>query len=189
MSKRSCVGAETNRGTGRIRRLVLVLFLLLAAWWAASHREARTGDRLSSFVERVTDGDTIVVRVNGVRQRVRLLGLDTPETVKANTPVQFYGPEASAFTKRELAGRQVWLEYDAEVLDRYRRQLAYVWTTRPPDVVDEAAVRRDMFNARLLLGGYARIMNIKPNTRYAELFAKFEAEARRAKRGLWARER
>ena len=101
--------------------------------------------------------------------------------------MQYYGKAASDFTKRELTGRRVWLEYDAEPTDRYGRHLAYVWLTSPPESADEASVRQGMFNARLLTGGYARVLSIKPNTRYGELFARLEREARRAGIGLWGR--
>ena len=75
------------------------------------------------IVERVVDGDTIIVRGVG---RVRLIGVDTPETVAPGRPVEFFGREASAFAKRLLEGRRVRLEYDRERTDRYGRTLAYV---------------------------------------------------------------
>ena len=78
----------------------------------------------AQLVERVVDGDTIVVRGVG---RVRLIGVDTPETVDPRRPVEFFGREASAFTKRLLEGQRVRLEYDRERADRYGRTLAYVY--------------------------------------------------------------
>ena len=138
---------------------------------------------MEGVVSRVVDGDTLVVNVDGQARRVRLLGVDTPETVHPNKDVQFYGPEASAFTKRELAGRRVWLEYDAAPLDHYQRHLAYIWL-EPPSRGEEA-IRRGMFNARLLLEGYAKVLTIQPNSRYAGLFVRLEGEARAANRGLW----
>ncbi len=112
-----------------------------------------------------------------------MLGVDTPETVHPKKEVQSYGPEASAFTKKELGGRKVWLEYDVAPLDRYQRHLAYIWTEKPSG--GEDAVRSGMFNARLLLGGYAKVMTIQPNSRYAGLFVRFQEEARKTGRGLW----
>ena len=136
-------------------------------------------------VTRVVDGDTAVINVNGEDRRVRLLGVDTPETVHPNKPVQFYGKEASEFTKRELTNKRVWLEYDKSPQDRYSRHLAYVWTAKPKAVNDET-MRRDMFNARLLLGGYAKVMMIKPNTRYVKEFTQFEGEAKGSRLGVWS---
>ena len=136
-------------------------------------------------VARVVDGDTAVITVDGTERRVRFLGVDTPETVHPNKPAQFYGKEASSFTKQTLTGRRVWLEYDKSPQDRYSRHLAYIWTAKPTGINDET-IRRDMFNARLLLGGYAKVMIIKPNNRYAKQFVSYEEEAKNSQRGLWA---
>lgn len=141
-------------------------------------------DFVSGVVVRAVDGDTAVIKVDGQERRVRLLGVDTPETVHPNKPVQFYGKEASRFTKDSLNGRRVWLEYDANPQDRYQRHLAYVWLENPK-TINEASIRESMFNARLLLGGYAKVMIIKPNKRYEAEFRKFENEAKNAKRGIW----
>ena len=141
------------------------------------------GDMLQGTVSRVVDGDTIVVTVAGEDRRVRLIGVDTPETVHPNKPVQQYGREASAFTKKSLQNKTVWLEYDVAPLDKYERHLAYVWLAKPG--AGEEAIRRDMFNARLLLGGYGKVMTIQPNSKYADIFVKFQQEARTEKRGLW----
>ena len=140
----------------------------------------------TGIVTRVVDGDTAVIKVDGNDIRVRMLGVDTPETVHPNKPVQFYGKEASTFTKDYLNGKQVWLEYDASPTDRYNRHLAYVWTSKPKNI-NESTIRNDMFNARLLLGGYAKVMIIKPNKRYEDLFKKFEAEAKSSRKGLWSK--
>lgn len=136
-------------------------------------------------VTRVVDGDTAEITVDGAKRRVRFLGVDTPETVHPNKPVQFFGPEASAFTKESLTGKHVWLEYDKNPQDRYSRHLAYIWTAKPKSINTDT-IRRDMFNAKMLLGGYAKVMIIKPNNRYAQQFKEFEAEARKSRRGLWA---
>jgi micrococcal nuclease len=146
---------------------------------------APEGDFLKGRVTRVVDGDTINVTVNGENRSVRLIGVDTPETVHPKRPVQFYGKEASDFTKKSLAGKTVWLEYDVAPLDRYNRHLAYVWLTKPEK--GERAVRESMFNAQLLLQGYGKVMTIQPNSRYADLFARFQQEARNGKRGLWGK--
>ena len=81
-----------------------------------------------SIVDRVVDGDTFVAKKsNGEQIKVRLIGVDTPETVKPNTPVQPYGKEASNYSKQHLNNKDVYLEYDKEKEDRYGRTLAYVW--------------------------------------------------------------
>lgn len=141
-------------------------------------------DIVSGIVTRVVDGDTAVIKVDGQERRVRLLGVDTPETVHPNKPVQFFGNEASSFTKKSLNGRQVWLEYDENPQDRYKRHLVYLWLSKP-SVINENTIREYMFNARLLLGGYAKVMIIKPNKRYEALFKKFQDEARQSRLGVW----
>lgn len=139
----------------------------------------RSGDRgpttYDARVVRVVDGDTISVALRGGRREtVRILGVDTPETVKRGTPVQCYGPEASAFTKSRLTGRAVRLELDAEVRDRYGRLLAYV-------IVDG---RR--FDDELLRLGYARLLIIPPNDAHGRALLAAENDARVRRRGLWA---
>lgn len=135
-------------------------------------------------VQRVVDGDTIVVDFStGERERVRLIGVNTPETVHPKKPVEYYGKEASNFTKRELTGKRVWLQMDVQVRDRYQRALGYVWLETPEE--GESTIRRGMFNARLLLEGYGQVMTIQPNVRYADMLVKFQREAREQSKGLW----
>lgn len=142
-------------------------------------------DLTPAAVTRITDGDTIRVRVpDGSEIKVRLIGVDTPEVYRTPEP---FGAEASAFTKAHLpVGSRVWLEFDTERFDRYGRTLAYVWTASPDDRSD-AQVREKMFNAQLALDGYASQMTIPPNVAYAENFSAYVREAREAQRGLWAR--
>ena len=147
-------------------------------------------------VLRVVDGDTAIISFEFddgskyLKERVRFLGVDTPETVHPNKPVQFYGKEASDFTKSQLTDKTVWLETDVGVRDKYNRMLAYVWLKEPSkkDLEDEAAIRKYMFNARLLLDGYAQLMTIQPNSKYSNLFVHFQREAREANKGLWGKE-
>ena len=147
-------------------------------------------------VERVVDGDTAIVSFifddgsKYLKERVRFLGVDTPETVHPNKPVQYYGKEASDFTKAQLTDKIVWLQTDVSAKDRYDRMLAYVWLKEPTekDLDDEAAIREYMYNAKLLLEGYAQLMTIQPNSRYANLFVHFQREARQDSKGLWGKE-
>jgi micrococcal nuclease len=78
-------------------------------------------------VQRVVDGDTFIALAGARRFRVRLIGLDTPETVKPGTPIQCFGPEASTYAKGSLTGKLVRLVYDVDRYDRYGRTLAYVY--------------------------------------------------------------
>ncbi len=158
--------------------------------------EIRRNTVYKAKIERVVDGDTAIVSFifddgsKYLKERVRFLGVDTPETVHPTKGVQYYGPEASNFTKSQLTGKVVWLQTDVGAKDRYDRMLAYVWTEEPSkaDLEDEDAIRAKMFNAKLLLDGYAQLMTIQPNSRYANLFVHFQREAREAKRGLWGKD-
>ncbi len=158
--------------------------------------EIRRNTVYRAKVERVVDGDTIIVSFifddgsKYLKERVRMLGVDTPETVHPTKPVQYYGKEASNFTKEHLTDKTIWLQTDVGVKDRYDRMLAYVWLKEPSkkDLDDEAAIRKNMFNAQLLLGGYAQLMTVQPNSRYSNIFVHFQREARQEKRGLWGKD-
>ena len=130
---------------------------------------------VSARVERVVDGDTFIAELAGRSERIRIIGVDTPETVDPNRPVQPYGKEASSFAKRMLSGRTVRLVGDVEPRDRYGRLLAYVWL---PDGT--------FWNALLAAEGYAQLITIPPDVTYASLFRRLVDEARSAHRGLWA---
>ncbi|MGI8631145.1 MAG: thermonuclease family protein [Solirubrobacterales bacterium] len=132
------------------------------------------GPEATAQVERVVDGDTIVVRLDGRRERVRYIGVDTPETKAPGTPVQCFGPQASKANADLVEGREVRLTFDAERRDRYERLLAYV------DVGDR------FVNGELVRGGYARTLTIRPNDARAPELARLERRARGDRRGLWA---
>ncbi|MGB9867721.1 MAG: thermonuclease family protein [Bacillota bacterium] len=133
-------------------------------------------------VTRVVDGDTFYAELpDGSEEKVRLTGVDAPES---SGDVDTYGKEASAYTARRLTGATVYLEKDVQDRDKYGRLLAYVWLAKPADAF-ESEVRAKMFNAELLLEGYAQVMTVPPNVKYADLFVRFQREARNAGKGLW----
>ena len=163
---------------------------------ALQYLEIRRNTVYKAKVERVIDGDTMIISFifddgsKYQKERVRFLGVDTPETVHPTKPVQYYGKEASNFTKKTLDGETVWLQTDVGVKDRYDRMLAYVWLKEPTEreLDDEDAIRKYMFNARLLLDGYAQLMTIQPNSRYSNIFVHLQREARQEKKGLWGKD-
>jgi micrococcal nuclease len=161
------------------RSLPWILLVVLAAVYgygrAGSGSDSGAGTARTGQVVKVVDGDTIRVRLGAGTERVRLIGIDTPETVKPDTPVQCYGRAASAEAHRLLDGRSVRLVGDAEARDRYGRLLAYVY--RRPDGL--------FVNAELARRGFARQLTIPPNVRYADRFGALVAQARGAGRGLW----
>lgn len=106
-------------------------------------------------------------------ERVRLIGIDTPESVKPGTPVECFAREASAFLERLIEGRRVRLEHDIEERDRYGRLLAYVH-------------RGETFvNAELVRQGYATVATFPPNVRHVDELVRLQREARADERGLW----
>ncbi len=135
-------------------------------------------------VSRNTDGDTLRVTMpDGTEEKVRFIGVNTPESTIQHEP---FGKEASAYTKSRLpVGTRVWLETDVQLRDRYGRILAYIWLS-PPGGTGDAEVRAAMFNAELLLKGYADLMTIPPDVKYVDIFRPMAAEARNANLGLWA---
>jgi len=156
------------------RSRVVVVAILAAAslggWWLGR----ATHDATPALVVDTVDGDTIHVRVDGRIETVRLLGIDTPETHHPTKPVQCFGPEAEAYTRARLRGREVTLEDDVERTDLYGRRLAYV------------SVDGHRFNDELLARGYARLLVIPPNGAHARRMLAQELAARRARRGLWS---
>ena len=166
-------GSFTRPSLGRRGLIVLVVLAAasLAGWRLGTARSG--GDSPTVRVVAVVDGDTVDVAWGERRERVRLLGVDTPETVDPDRPVGCYGPEAAAFTHQRLQGRAVRLQFDRERRDRFGRLLAYV------------NVDGRRFNDELLAGGYARLLVIPPNGRHARVMLDQELEARSAGRGLW----
>ena len=120
---------------------------------------------------RVVDGDTLLLDGD---ERVRLIGVDTPESVDPRRPVEEFGKEAAAFTRRLAEGRRVRLEFDQEPRDRYGRTLAYVY-------LEDGT----FLNAEIIRQGYGHAYTRFP-FRYTEEFRSYEREAREQRRGLWA---
>ena len=135
--------------------------------------EASASAEVEVTVTRVTDGDTVRVSPEiGGEDRVRLIGVDTPETTPGRRPDP-YGEEAARFTRERLEGRDVSLQFDAERGDDYGRLLAYAYLSDG-----------SMFNETLLREGYAQVATFPPNTRYLERFEDAQEEAREARRGI-----
>lgn len=128
-----------------------------------------------AIVTDVVDGDTIEVDRGDRIVDVRLIGVDTPETVHPTEPVECFGPRASAFTSDYLEGEAVRLEFDIERRDQYGRTLAYVW------------IGGKLFNRLLVARGFATVSTYPPNTEHLGAFEAAESTARAHDRGLWGR--
>ena len=135
------------------------------------------GARVPAQVVRVVDGDTLIVAVDGQQARLRLIGMDTPETVHPSKPVQCFGAEATVKMQQlvdSVAGR-VWLEKDISETDRYGRLLRYVWLG--PD--------GPLLNEVLVIEGYAQVSTFPPDVKYKDRFLTAQRQARSEGRGLW----
>jgi micrococcal nuclease len=176
-------------GIGAIALLVIGLVLLARGCdeEGGPGDPAPAGQAVSGKVLRVIDGDTIEVSIDGVEEDVRYIGVDTPETVKPGEPVQCYGPQASAANHRLVEGQTVRLVFDRERRDAYGRLLAYVYAQARGEAgkAQVDAERSRFVNATLIRDGYARTLEIEPNTRHASQLRRLEARAGRAGRGLW----
>jgi micrococcal nuclease len=129
---------------------------------------------IPAYVLRVVDGDTFEAIINGKEETVRLILVDTPETVHPSKPTEPFGPEASQFAKETLEGQDVRLELDVSERDQYGRVLAYVW------------IGDKMINEMLLEKGLARVAVFPPDVKYVDRFREIEKEAQRKGIGIWS---
>lgn len=161
------------------RRLLVLAALALPPALVAL---AADGKKPAEYkVVRVVDGDTIVIDLDGTPTKVRLIGLDTPETVDPRKPVQAFGKEASAFTKKLLEGKSVSLEYDQQKTDKYKRTLAYVYL--------EVNGKRVCVNRHIIAEGYGFAYTKYPfDQKRMDDHRAAEREARENKRGMWSDE-
>jgi micrococcal nuclease len=161
-----------------MRRIALCIAVLATACGNPSKAApAATPDYSpNATMDYVIDGDTIDVVIDGAKQRVRLIGVDTPETKKPNTPVQCFGPEATTFTKSLLAvDTPVHLVRDVVARDDYGRMLAYVYLSDG-----------SFINMQIIRSGYARPLTIPPNDTHATEFVAAAQSAQAEHIGLWA---
>ena len=154
---------------------MLRALLLLVALLGAPPTLVHASSLAEALVVRVVDGDTIHVRVDGHLEKVRYIGVNTPEVHHPSKGEEPGGREAHAVNRRLVEGKRVRLELDVQSRDRYGRLLAYVW------------IGDTMINAELLRLGYAQVMTVPPNVRHQALFLKLQRDARQSNRGLWTR--
>jgi micrococcal nuclease len=163
-------------------RFVIALALSATACTAHASGSAPTSPVVTlvesnATVSRVVDGDTVVVDIGGTSETLRLIGIDTPETVKPNAPVECFGPEASAHTKHLLPkGTLVRLERDVEARDDYGRLLVYVYLASDGTFV----------NLQLVQQGFATLLTFPPNLAHTDDFVAAARTAQQADLGLWA---
>jgi micrococcal nuclease len=175
---------RTLPSLGSLLLLALLLYVLISGGDSEApgdpapgqgHAGEPAGEAVVAPVTRVVDGDTIEVELGGEVEDVRYIGVDTPESVAPDQPVECFGHAASRFNASLVAGERVRLVFDAEQHDVYGRLLAYVHVAGGGPFVNAELVRR----------GYARTLTIEPNDRFADLFDRLEQAAANAGRGLW----
>ncbi|OEF98899.1 hypothetical protein BHF71_02940 [Vulcanibacillus modesticaldus] len=162
-----------------MRRLLgIILMIVLVATFIFFYSEAtyEKENLLEAKVIRVVDGDTFIAEIEGNKEKIRLLLIDTPETVHPKKPVQPFGPEASAFAKEKLENKIVRLELDVQERDKYGRILAYVYLNDGK-----------MLNELLLAKGLARVVVYPPNVKYVEKFREIQKRAQEEKVGIWSK--
>ena len=175
------MGPAAVPGRPSLRRALAVALAGLAAVALVAAGPAAPLPRgaLSGVVVRLVDGDTIHVRVDGHVEKVRYIGINTPEIHHPRRGEEPGGRQALEVNRRLVEGQPVRLELDVQPRDRYGRLLAYVWLRpRPGSEV--------MVNAELVRLGYAQVMTVPPNVRHADLFRALQRQAREERRGLWS---
>jgi len=154
-----------------------ILFIIIALFNATYLNPADKKDKyVYYYVKKVVDGDTFWIDDGSQKGlKIRLIGVDAPESKNSRTKeMAYFGREASDYLTSLIAERKVRLEYDVGQFDKYGRTLAYVY------LEDGTFV-----NATLVKNGYATVMTVPPNVKYADTFLKLERKARNQKSGLW----
>jgi len=149
-----------------------LLILALYIWFEyGTPEEINIEGREKAALVRVVDGDTIIVNYQNEQARVRLIGINSPESVHEDESKNTQeGRDASAFLKQYLAEVEyVWLEFDVEARDQYERYLAYVWTS-----ADGTDIGEDMLNGIIVKNGYAEARSYEPNVKYQKELEKVE---------------
>lgn len=159
--------------------IYILFFLLLPTATLCISPSARSAGPKYFTVTKIVDGDTFWVDDGSEKGlKIRFIGVDAPETRRTrNKEIGYYAQESKAFLTQLIFGKKVRLEFDVDLLDRYQRTLAYVY------LEDNTFV-----NAELVKQGYAMVMTIPPNVKFAELFVQLQQEARENNRGLWSKQ-
>jgi len=161
-----------------MKRRLLIILIIIISFLDLSYISSREKSILPKYLEvkSVVDGDTFWAD-NGSEKgiKIRLIGIDAPETRNTGRKaIGYFGQQSKEYLTRLLENKKVRLEYDVDRTDQYNRTLAYVFLTDGTFV-----------NAELVRQGYAMVMTIPPNVKYADRFVKLERKARKNNKGLW----
>lgn len=135
-------------------------------------------------VDIVIDGDTAMLKFENVykHRKTRFIGVNCPEDTTRHDP---FGKEATEYTKKHLLKKYVYVERDSQNKDQYGRELYYIWLEKPNGINEEELTAK-LFNAQLLKNGYARFFDSNHNHKYRDYLIKFESEAKKKGKGMWA---
>lgn len=185
MNPREMRGKYVSSRKKRIYSIILIVLVLLISMVGICQQAGKNKTNLyEAVVLRVVDGDTIIVALNNREERIRMIGVDAPESVSLNEEENtVWGQAASEYTKSVLEpGSNIWMTFDIEERDQYGRMLAYIWLDSDTENLNH------LFQKQLIEEGYALAIRYEPNTKYAaELYAAMEG-AISARKGLWAEE-
>lgn len=174
-----------NKFKKQLSIFLLSIFTIVAL--ASNYTTVSATSKLPTFekavVTRHVDGDTVYVKIGNKECKVRFIGINCPESTIRLDP---YGKEASNYTKSKLLGKTIYLQKDVSNTDKYGRLLRYVWLQKPTSI-NEKEIRSKMFNAILVINGYAQAATYPPDVKYSNYFVKFQSEARNKNIGLWGK--
>ena len=164
--------------------ILVIVMLCVMAVFHHSVQQHKFPELQEAQILYVVDGDTISVRINGKEQRIRLIGVDAPESINSDEELNsVYGQYASEYTKSNLQeGRIVYLTFDKERVDPYDRMLAYVWLTSESEDIN------NLYQMKMVTDGYALSVCYEPNTMYYTELSNAMTYAIAKKNGLWAYE-
>lgn len=164
----------------KILLLTVSILIIFAQWYFIEKPKQKNDDAEIKDAElvRVVDGDTVVLKIDGKNEKIRLIGMDSPESVKPNHPVECFGIEASAHAKEILKNKDLRFksDYSQDTRDRYGRLLGYIY------------MYEENFAEKMIFDGYAYEYTYRKNNpyRYQSDFKKAESKARKNRNGLWA---
>lgn len=159
--------------------LIIVIIIIISSDHTRTNTPTQKPKAGEYLVTKVVDGDTVKIELNGTEETVRLIGIDTPETVKPNTSVECFGVEASNKLKDLIAGKYVKIEYDKtqNERDRYNRLLLYLYKADDGQLINELMIKE----------GYAFEYTYEKPYKFQSLFQNLEKTARENQLGLWGR--
>lgn len=178
---------KKKKTTTEVIILIIALVVSLVAYFQTQNR-AQSPTNVEDFeqvkVTRVVDGDTIeITKDDGSVKKVRLIGVNTPEL-----PDQFMAKEAKDYTESVLLNKNIYMEKDTSETDKYDRLLRYIWLEIPKNKTTEE-IKNKMFNADLVIKGYAKAVNYAPDSSHKDLFKELENEAKEQGLGVFSKDK